>query len=443
MLKKLNLTYTQTIALGFLILIIAGAVLLCLPISSRSGEATPFIDSLLTSASATCVTGLAVYNTWEHWSLFGQIVMLVLIQAGGLGFMTVITLFSYFTRRNIGIRERRILMQSAGNIRLSGTVRLLRKIFFGTLIFEGAGAVLLALVFCPQMGTQGIYYAVFHSVSAFCNAGFDLMGKFNTASFTAYSGNVLVNVTLMALIVIGGIGFMVWEDILKNGIHFRRYELHTKIVLSATVSLILIGAVSLYITEYSNAFAGMSTPKKWLAAFFQSVTTRTAGFNTVDQGSLSDAGSLISMVLMLIGGSSGSTAGGIKTTTFAVLLFSTAACARNNSSVVIFKKRIDDNTVRQSVAIVTIYMTAVMVFTAVICAIESLPLKKSLYEVVSAIATVGLSMSVTPTLGVASKIILTLLMYAGRIGGLSLVIALAEKRVKVPLDRPTEKILIG
>lgn len=443
MLKKLNLTYTQIIALGFLLLIIAGATLLCLPAASRAGQATPFIDSILTSASATCVTGLSVYNTWEHWSLFGQIVIIVLIQAGGLGFMTVITLFSYFMRRNIGIRERRILMQSAGNIRLSGTVRLLRKIFFGTLIFEGAGAALLAFVFCPTMGAKGIYYAVFHSISAFCNAGFDLMGKFGEVSFTAHSGNVLVNITLMALIIIGGIGFLVWEDILKHGIHFRRYELHSKIVISATISLILIGAAALYITEYSSAFAGMSTQSKWLAAFFQSVTTRTAGFNTVDQGSLSDAGSLISMVLMLIGGSPGSTAGGIKTSTFIVLLFSTVACARNNGSVIIFKRRIDDNTVRQSVAIVTIYMAAVVIFSTVMCVIEDLPLKNSIYEVVSAIATVGLSMSVTPTLGVASKIILTFLMYAGRIGGLSIVIALAEKRVKVPLDRPVEKILIG
>lgn len=441
--KRYKFTNTQIIALGFAAIIMIGTFLLSLPISSKSGTWTPFEDSLLTATSATCVTGLAVYDTGAHWTTFGQLVIITLIQIGGLGFMTIITMFSFFTKRQISMRERHILMQSAGNMNLGGIVKLIKRIIIGTFIIEGMGAVLLSIVFVPEIGAKGIYYAVFHSISAFCNAGFDILSNVGSASLSGYANNVLLNVTVMLLIIIGGIGFLVWSDILKWKFKFRKYELHSKIVLVTTAVLLILGAVVFFFTERNYAFRNMGTGESILASVFQSVTTRTAGFYSVPQGELSNSGTVMTILLMFIGGSPGSTAGGIKTTTFAVIIVSTIACARNRDSVTVFKRRIADDVVRQSTAIVSIYMAAVLASSAVICALEPITLRESLYEVVSAIGTVGLSMDVTPTLCTASKIIITVLMYAGRLGGLSLVMALAEKREKVPINRPVEKILIG
>lgn len=442
--KKIGMTYTRIIALGFLIIICAGAFLLCLPFSSRSGQWTPVIDSLFTATSATCVTGLTVVDTQTHWSLFGQIVILLLIQTGGLGFMTVITMFSIFMRKKIGLHERRLLMQSAGTIRISGIIRLIRRVLYGTLIIEGIGTVLLTTRFCPRFGpVKGIWYSIFHSVSAFCNAGFDILGPESGGSFVGYSNDPVILITLMLLIVIGGIGFIAWNDILRCKFKFRMYELHTKIVILATSILIISGSVFLFITENNRSLAGMGIGEKILNSFFLSVSPRTAGFASVNQASLSESGSIITMLLMFIGGSPGSTAGGIKTTTFVVLVLSTLACARNLSSTSILRKKINSDTVRQASAIIFTYISAVIAGSTVICAIENLPLKEVLFEVISAIATVGLSMGITPDLGTASRIIIIMLMYAGRIGGLTLVVALAQKREKIPLERPEEKILIG
>lgn len=440
---KLKMTNTRLIALSFVAVILVGTLLLCLPFSSVSGEWTDPLNCLFTATSATCVTGLIVYDASAQWSLFGQIVILVLIQVGGIGFMTLITLFSFFVRHRVSLHERRLLLQSAGALNLSGVTATFRQILLGTLVIEGIGAALLSLRFYPMFGKIGIWYAVFHSVSAFCNAGMDLLGNTGSMSFIAYSGDLLVNFTLMFLIIMGGLGFLVWNDLLKSRFCFRKMELHTKLVLVISGVLILGGWVLLYLTERNTSMADMSEGEKLLASLFQSVTTRTAGFVTVEQSSLSNAGSLISMILMFIGGSPGSTAGGAKTTTVAVFLLCSWHLAHNSESVVSFKRRIDDRIVRQAGAVICFYLTMILAATVVICALESVGIREVLYEVVSAMATVGLSMNLTSSLCAVSKLVLILLMYAGRLGGLSLFLALAENTDPAPLERPTEKILIG
>ena len=442
---RFRLSYTRILALGFLAVIIIGGLLLMLPISARNGQWGNPLNCLFTATSATCVTGLVVYDTFTQWTLFGQLVLLLMIQIGGIGFMTVITMFSLFMRRRIGLYERRLLVQSSGSMRLEGILTTMKRILGGTLIFEGIGAALLAVRFCPDMGFwRGLYNAVFHAVSAFCNAGFDLMGKYEKfSSLTQYADDWLVCLTLMLLIVIGGIGFLVWNDILKNGLHFKRYSLHAKLVLTSTAALIGFGWIFFWFSEANGLFANLSTGNRLLRALFQSVTTRTAGFNTVDQASLSAPGFLITVIFMLIGGSPGSTAGGIKTTTLVVALFCAFAAARNDLQIRAFKKRIDARIAIQACAILIIYLSAAAVSLVVLCTIEPFGLKRLLYEVVSAIGTVGLSTGLTPLLQPASKLILMLLMYAGRIGGLSLMLVLAEKKNRVPAERPIEQILVG
>ncbi|MCI5892961.1 MAG: TrkH family potassium uptake protein [Clostridiales bacterium] len=443
--RKPKATYTRVIAFGFLIIIFAGAALLCLPVSSKSHEWTPFFNSFFTATSATCVTGLVLYDTYSHWSIFGQIVILAMIQIGGIGFMSLITIVSIFMGRRISLHERKLIMQSAGNTKLSGMIQLVKRLVYGTFFFESVGAILLALRFCPDMGFgTGLYNAVFHSVSAFCNAGFDLMGRFEPgSSIMHYQNDILVNLTLCGLILIGGLGFMVWSNIFSSGFNYHKYSLHTKIVLTASAALVVVSTILFFIFEQNKSFAGMSLQNKWLHALFQAVTPRTAGFNTVDLSTLSESGNLLTTVLMLIGGSPGSTAGGIKTTTVVVMLLTTIASARHDSHVEIFKRRLSENTLRQASAICSVYLTAVVVSTLFICAIEPYSMKQILFEVSSAIGTVGLSTGITSSLSVVSQAILIILMYAGRVGGLSLMLVLAEKRRQVALMRPTEDILIG
>ncbi len=443
--KKIRLTNTQLIVLSFFIVIVAGAVLLTLPVSSKSGDSTPFFHSLFTATSATCVTGLSVYDTYAHWSLFGQIVILLLIQIGGLGFMSIITMFSVFMKRRISLHERRLLMQSAGNVRLSGMIKLLKKIFIGTFSFEALGAVLLAFRLCPEMGfAKGIFSAVFHSVSAFCNAGFDLMGYFVEGSSLSYfKDDWLVNLTIIALIVVGGLGFFVWDDVLRNRFKFKKYSLHSKIVLSVTVFLLAISFVGFFIFEYNEAFKGMTFPDKILASLFQAVTPRTAGFFTVDLNNLSDSGNVLTIVLMLIGGSPGSTAGGMKTTTIAVVVLGALASARKSKTTEVFKRRLDESLLHQACSILVIYILIVLLCTMIISHIESLPLDDIVFEVTSAIGTVGLSKGITASLSVISQSILIILMFAGRVGGLSLLLFFAEKKEPSPVRRPVENILVG
>ena len=326
---------------------------------------------------------------------------------------------------------------------MSGVSATFRQILLGTLLIEVLGAWLLSLRFCPQYGRIGIWYSIFHSVSAFCNAGIDLLGAQGSTSFIAYRDDLLVSGTLMFLIVMGGLGFLVWNDLLHSRFRPRRMQLHTKLVLSVSGILILVGWIGFYLTEREASMATLSEPQKIWAALFQSVTTRTAGMMTVDQASLSNSGSLLSMMLMIVGGSPGSTAGGAKTTTVAVFLLCSWQLARNREHVTVFKRRIDNRIVRQAGAVMCFYLLCVLVSTLLICAIEPFGMREVLYETVSAIATVGLSMNLTPMLGTFSRLLLILLMYAGRLGGLSIFLAMTETSEQAPLKRPVEKILIG
>lgn len=440
-----RLTSTQIIALFFVAVIAIGTLLLCLPIASKSREWTPLLDSAFTATSATCVTGLIVRDTFTHWSLFGQLVILTMIQIGGLGVMTIIMTFSVFAKKKISLYERKLLMQSAGTIRASEIIRLLRQITKVTLICEGAGAVILATRFCPELGiVKGLYYSVFHAVSSFCNAGFDLMGRYGQfSSLSPFYSDITVNITVCALIICGGIGFIVWQDIVTHGIKFKKYSLHSKIALTTSAALILSGWLIFFLVERNYSLSTLSTGEKILAAFFQSVTSRTAGFNTVPLNRLSGAGVVLMSVLMMIGGSPGSTAGGIKTTTVAVMFFELIAAAKGDKDTVIFKRRLEDDTVKRAGAIISAYTAAVIIALIAISSAENLPLSDVLFEVASAVGTVGLTVGITPSLSSFSHIILMLLMFAGRIGGLTIIVAFAERREHAKLTRPTEKILIG
>lgn len=443
LLKKL--TYTQIIVLSFLLLILVGTLLLCLPVSSANGTFTPPINAMFTATSATCVTGLVVYDTFTHWSLFGQIVIISLIQIGGLGFLVFISMFSVFLKKKIGVYERRLLMQAEGNIRLSGAVVLLKRIVRGTFTFEAVGAVILAFRFCPKMGlAEGIFNAIFHAVSAFCNAGFDLMGKYKQfSSLSTFAEDPVVMITMMNLVVIGGIGFLVWSDIVTLKTKVKKYSLHTKIALSTT-AILLIGSTLLFLLlEYNGVLKDFSFFDKIINATFLAVSPRTAGFNTVDLSALSSGSEVITDLLMLIGGSPGSTAGGLKTTTFAVLILSTIAAARHDTHPQIFKRRLPDDALSQATAILTIYVVVSLVAVVIVSTLENCDVTTAAFEVISAIGTVGATKGLTPTLCGASKLIIMGLMFGGRVGGLSLMLSLAEKRENIPLDRPSEKILIG
>lgn len=444
-LNKLKLTSTQFIAIGYLVAILIGSFLLSLPIASRSGDWSPYLSSLFTSTSATCVTGLTVYDTYTHWSLFGQIVILMLIQIGGIGFMTIITMFAMFFKKRIGLPERKIIMQSTGNLNISGVVQLIKKIVIGTLLFEGAGAIILAIRFSADMGvSQGIYFAVFHSVSAFCNAGFDLFGLFGQlSSVSHYANDIVVNLTLMLLIIIGGIGFLVWNDFISMKFRVRNFQLHSKIVLTVTAVLIIIPSILFFVFERNHSMSSLSTGNAILASVFQSVTTRTAGFASISQDALSGSGTMLTMVLMFIGGSPGSTAGGIKTTTFLVILLSVIASTRHKKHIDIFKHSLEENVVKQASTIATTYMLAIVLCTMLISVSQNFSFKDVLFEVMSALGTVGLTMGITPSLNAFSKIIIMLLMYSGRVGALSLIFAFAERNESVPISRPIKKIIIG
>lgn len=440
-----KLSPTRIIALSFAIVIIIGTVLLCLPMATNKGMETSVIDALFTATSATCVTGLAVCDTYTHWTMFGQIVIMCLCQIGGLGFMSFMTLFSIFMQKKIGLHERMLLVQSSGNIRLSGIVKLIKGIFIGTFIFEVLGAVVLAIAFYPEMGLgKSIYYGIFHSVTAFCNAGFDLMGfREPYSSLTYYETNPVVILTISALIVIGGLGFFVWSDVLKNKCKFSKYSLHSKIVIYSTLILLLGGWFFYYIFEMEGNLYALSYPEKILSSLFMSVSTRTAGFAATDFSQMSEAGALLTMCLMFIGGGAGSTAGGIKTTTIAVLAATILSFAKGKKDVVVFKKRVDNDTIRHSAAIFFVYIVAIIIGTIIICETNLISLKEALFETISAIGTVGYSMIGTNNLNTIAHVILIILMYGGRIGFMSLLMVFWEKEDKEQIKRPTEKILIG
>lgn len=444
--KKIKLSYTQIIALGFLAIILLGTVLLCLPISTRSGTITPVHDAFFTATSATCVTGLIAFDTFTHWSLFGQVVIITLIQIGGLGFMTVAILISMFLGRKIGLKERSLMQEAVNTSQIGGIVKMTRHIIFGTFILEGLGAIILAFRFCPEMGfAEGVYNAIFHSISAFCNAGFDLMGKYEPfSSLTRYSGDWLVNMVIMSLIVIGGIGFFVWEDIINKKFHFRAYRLHTKIVLLTTALLIIIPALLIFLMETNGgSLEGKGLSESILTSLFQTITPRTAGFNTAIVPSLRDSTMLLMMILMVIGGSPGSTAGGIKTTTFAVLMISIFSTFRHSTHINAFHRRLEDGVLKRCCAILMIYIALITSAIMAICFLDNTPLKDTAFEVCSAIGTVGISTGITPQLGMLSQLILSGLMYFGRVGCLTMIFAFADVKGNSPIQLPLEKISIG
>lgn len=438
----------MVVALGFLIIILTGAVLLTLPISARSGEPTDFLDALFTATSATCVTGLVTVGTATHWSGFGQVVILLLIQIGGLGFMSLASIASFLTHRTITLRERMVMSAGLNLTENAGIVRLTRRVLLGTLALEGAGAVLLATRFVPRVGLwQGIKMGVFHSVSAFCNAGFDLIGTPDNpfASLTGYADDVLVNLTIMALIVIGGLGFFVWGDIWDKR-RFRRLRLHTKLVLITTALLLCAGFVLTLLFEWHNpqTLGTMPVQEKLLAASFQSVTLRTAGFNTIDQAALTGPSQAVACLLMMIGGSPGSTAGGIKTVTAAVLVLSAISALRGRTTVSAFGRTIVSRSIMNAVTMMIVGGTLSLTGACVISYVEGAPFGACLFEAVSAFATVGLSMGLTPTLNAISRLILILLMYLGRVGVLTLGVAVLMRHREPPkMQYPDGDVMVG
>lgn len=440
------MTHTQVIALGFFLVILCGALLLMLPVSARNNESTDFLSCLFTAVSSTCVTGLVVVDTFTHWSVFGQLVILLMIQIGGMGFMTIGVLFAILMHKRISLKERGILQESMNVTQIGGIVRLAKKVSVGVAIVEGLGAVLLAFRFIPQFGlVKGIYYSVFHSISAFCNAGIDLMGAGGQySSFVSYADDWLVNAVLMGLIVAGGIGFVVWDDITRNRWHIRKYRLHTKIVLSSTVVLIVGGSLLFYLMEKDNLMRGMSGQETVLTSMFSSVTARTAGFNTIDTAGLSNGSKLLTMVLMFIGGSPGSTAGGIKTVTLVVLIIYVRSNITVSRKCNIFRRRIDDDAIKKACNVLCISLFLVAVSLVAICALQpKLQMSDVLFEVFSAIGTVGMSTGVTRELGSAARVIVILLMYCGRLGSMSFATVFMEKKRTAPVRLPAEKIMIG
>ncbi len=444
--KFRGLTYPQIIAFGYFVIIVIGSLLLMLPFATRAAGSLAPLKAVFTATSATCVTGLVVGDTFQTFTGFGQGVILVLIQIGGLGFMTVIALFGFVLKKRIGLRARTLLKESVNTLSVGGIVRLFHKILLGTALFEGVGALLLATRFVPLYGiAKGAWYSIFHAVSAFCNAGFDLMG-FESAylSLEAFNGDPVVCLTIAVLIIVGGIGFFVWSDVQEHGLKFKRYQLHTKIVLTVTSVLLGAGTVAFLFLEWNNSFADMPFWQKLLNAFFCAVTPRTAGFNTVNTAALTDASSFLMVLLMFVGGSSGGTAGGIKTTTLAILALSCVDSLAGRKDTNIYGRRLESDSLRRANAVCTINLTAIFVACFMIMIAEpQFVLLDVLFEVVSAISTVGLTVGVTGASTNLSRCVLIFLMYAGRVGSLSFALLFTDHKAPPSTRCPEAKVSIG
>ena len=442
---KLKLSHTQIIALGFFLLIAVGTGLLMLPAATADGTGAPLLTAAFTATSASCVTGLILQDTATYWSAFGKVVIIVLIQIGGLGFMTISTLFFVLLRRRVGLRQREVLMDSINSTQVGGILRLLRTILIGTVAVELLGAAALSVRFVPMLGWgRGLAYSLFHAVSAFCNAGFDLMGfQAPYSSFTSMAGDWLVNLTLIGLIVIGGLGFVVWDDLLKNRLRVRRYRFQTRLVLVSSGVLLLGGAAALWLLERNYTNAGRPVGEQLLTALFGSATARTAGFNTVDTAALSDGGKLVTILLMFVGGSPGSTAGGVKTTSVAVLLVAVLSLVRHKQCPNVLGRRITDDTLQKALAVVGINLSLALLGTVLLCGTQDIPLSDALFECFSAIGTVGMSTGITRQLNTLSATVIALLMFVGRVGSVSFAMAFVEKRARAAVSYPTEELTIG
>jgi len=449
--KKFTLSTTQIILLSFLVTILLGSLLLALPISSADGEAVPYLDALFTATTSTCVTGLVTLPTATTWSVFGQVVILLMIQIGGLGLITVMSGLMILLHRKMGIGDR-LLIQDAFNLNtMSGLAKFVKNVLFGTLIVEGIGALLYMPVFVTDFGAKGIWISVFNSISAFCNAGIDVIGE---NSLCNYATNPIVNLVTCALIILGGLGYIVWWDVLrvirsrspKNKKIFRHLTLHSKIAITVTAGLIFVGAILIFIFEYNNPLTIGEMPlfDKIQVSLFQSVTTRTAGFASVPQENLTNASTAVSIILMLIGGSPVGTAGGMKTVTIAVLLCSALATIRNKNSATLFGRRISEDSIKKAVAVAVSFLTICTASTVLLMATSNASALDVVYETVSATATVGLSRNLTAALNTVGKLIIIVTMYFGRVGPISLAVALGSKNeVQNVISEPTEEISIG
>ena len=435
-----KLTSFQIICLGFFGVIFIGALLLMLPLSSKSGTVTPFTDALFTSTSAVCVTGLVIYDTATYWSEFGQCIILFLIQIGGMGVVTVAACFAMIAGRKISLMQRSTMQEAISAPKVGGIVRLTGFIVRTTLLIELLGAAVMAPGLCRDFGIKGLWMALFHSVSAFCNAGFDLMGvKAPFSSLTSYAADPVTNLTIMLLIIVGGIGFLTWDDIRTNRLHFSKYRMQSKVILCTTAFLVTVPAIYFYLFEFPSLAPG----ERVLSSLFQSVTPRTAGFNTVDLTALSEAGQSLTIVLMLIGGSPGSTAGGMKTTTIAVLFGAAISTFFRKEHTHFFGRRIEDDVVKNAATILLMYLLLFFFGGLLISRIENLPMLTCLFETASAVGTVGLSLGITPALGFVSRVILIILMFFGRVGGLTLIFAALSGKQKTQAKLPREKITVG
>lgn len=444
--KKANsFSSSKIIALGYLATILIGTVLLMLPVSSKE-HVPSLLDAMFTAASATCVTGLAVFDTYTQWSVFGQTVIIILIQIGGMGFMTILSLAAMATGRRLGLKERSVLQESVNGMQLGGIVRLVKKIALGTFIFEGVGAVLLAVRFIPRMGFgEGIGNAAFMSISAFCNAGFDLNGKYGEySSLCEFADDPLVCITVCMLVLIGGIGFSVWDDVSKNKLKFSAYRLHSKLALWVTTILTVLGTALFFVFERDFTNSGAGVGQSLLNSFFDSVTPRTAGFNTVDTAALSPASTMLTIIYMFIGGSPGSTAGGVKTVTIAVLFFAAIASMKNSVDIDIRDRRLEDDITEKAMTVVLINLFFVSAGILGISAAQpDLSIKDVIFECFSAINTVGMTTGITRDLTPFSRAVIITLMYCGRVGSVTFALIFTRSKKFTGIHNPVEQVNVG
>ena len=440
-----RLSHAQIMALGFFMVIITGTILLMLPVSSRTGQWTPFIKALFTSVSSTCVTGLVVVDTFSYWTVFGQLVILVMIQIGGLGFISIGVIFALFFNRRIGLANRTLIQESVNSNVLKGIVRLMKNVILGTVVFECIGALLLSIRFVPRMGVaRGIYNGIFHSITAFCNAGFDLMGRYEPySSLSGYYDDYVVNITIIALILIGGLGFTVWADIKHNKLHFKKYTLHTKIVVVSSIILVVIPTIMFMVFERNGVEAGMPFKDRFITSFFASVTPRTAGYNTVDLGAMTQASKLLTIILMFIGGCPGSTAGGVKTTTIVVIIVYIWSNLRNSAGCNIYGRRLADEDIKKASMVIGLNLFMAVAALLIISGMQNFDFEDLCIEVFSAVGTVGLSTGITRQLNTCSQIVIILLMFGGRIGTVTFASSFAYNKKQVKLMNPEENINVG
>lgn len=443
--KNYSLTYPKIVAVGFALIIIIGAVLLTLPISSKHGSAA-FMDALFTSTSATCITGLVPFDTFSNWSVFGQIVILCLIQIGGLGFITVLSLFVNVFRKRMSLKYKMLLKESVGSLRLADVKTLVKTVIVFTASCELAGAVILAVRFVPLTDVRrGIYMAVFTSVSAFCNAGFDLMGMFSpSSSLVTVNHDPIIILTVSVLIIFGGIGFIVWQDLKNKKFRLKSLSVHSKLVLVTTGILLLSGTLLFFLLEYNYTFKEMGFGQKLLNAFFCGVTPRTAGFNSVEIGEMNPLSRMLTTILMFIGGSSGSTAGGVKTTTVAVLVLCVASNLRNREEITVFNNRISLDTVKKAVAVSVTNLFEIFIAVILISFVQSnLALSDVLFECTSAMGTVGITTGITPVLNSASQLVIIILMYIGRLTSLIFALSFVVTKPKTTAKKPKGEFMVG